>query len=510
LVNPYISIVIPAFNEEERIIATLEDVVRFLSGLGKPWEVIVADDGSTDGTAGKVRDIASRQDGIRLLSLPHRGKGAAVKDGMLASTGEYRFMCDADLAMPIDGLSAFLERMEEGYDIVIGSRQVMGARRFNETAARHFLGRLFNWSVRLLAVGGFQDTQCGFKCFKGDIADELFGMQKTAGFVFDVEILYLASRRGLSVLEMPIDWYHRRASKVRPGIDSFVMLREMLRIRWNWFRGRYSIHPESRTTSGTGVSVAAINQANEAGHPSGQVNGDDPIVTVVVPTYNEADNLPELTRRVFGLGIPNTRMIIVDDNSPDGTAEVATRLAGNLNEKIDVIKRERKLGLGTAYVEGFARALEDGAGYIVQMDADLSHEPEYIPSFLEALKDADVVVGSRYTQGGGVDETWSFKRRALSFLANMGIRIVGGLKPRDVTSGFKGYRRSTLAALDMTRFKCRGFGFQSEVAHACQRLGFIVAEQPIIFADRTKGQSKMSLNIMFEALWRLLLLRWRP
>ena len=143
------------------------------------------------------------------------------------------------------------------------------------------------------------------------------------------------------------------------------------------------------------------------------------------------------------------------------------------------------------------------------MDADLSHAPEYIPAFLETLKDADVVVGSRYVPGGGVDEGWSLKRRFLSHFANVGIRMVAGLKVKDATSGFKGFRSSALRSLKMSEFNCKGFGFQAEVAHACQRQGARVIEYPIVFVDRAKGRSKMSLFIVFEALWWVLPLRWR-
>jgi dolichol-phosphate mannosyltransferase len=236
---------------------------------------------------------------------------------------------------------------------------------------------------------------------------------------------------------------------------------------------------------------------------------DGGLVAVVVPTYNEAANLPELAERIFALGISNARLIVVDDSSPDGTAQLARELSRKFDGRVEVIQRPGKQGLGTAYVQGFSRALAEGADYVLQMDADLSHAPEYIPSFLEALKDADVVVGSRYARGGGVDKKWSLKRRLLSSSANLGIRTAAGLRVKDATSGFKAFRSSVLKSLEGVKFQCRGFGFQAEVAHACQRRGYKVVEYPIIFVDRTKGKSKMSFSIIFEALWRLWLLRWR-
>ena len=513
--RPFISIIIPAYNEATRIVPTLEKIVAFLSCQPYAWEVLVVDDGSLDDTAAVVGRWVQTHHRVRIESIPHAGKGWAVRHGMLSAAGRYRFMCDADLAMPIEWLPHFLERMEEGYDIVAGSRQIAGARRFDESTFRHVMGRIFNRWVRLVAVGGFQDTQCGFKCFREEVAEELFCLQRTRGFGFDVEILYLASKkRSMSVLEMPIDWYHQSASSVRAFADSFLMLRDAILVRVRDAFGRYGVSDWAEPTSDS------INAPHGEGAPRGEGESQaslaedsnppvDGAVAVVIPTYNEASNLSELTDRLFALGIPNTRLIIVDDNSPDGTAEVAKNLAEKFDKRVEVIERPAKLGLGTAYVEGFSRALGDGADYVLQMDADLSHAPEYIPAFLETLRRADVVVGSRYTRGGGVDETWSLWRRGLSYLANLGIRMVTGLKVRDATTGFKGFQRGALSSLKLAEFKCKGFGFQAEVAYACQRQGFDVVEYPITFVDRTKGRSKMSTFIALEAIWYLLLLRWR-
>lgn len=232
-------------------------------------------------------------------------------------------------------------------------------------------------------------------------------------------------------------------------------------------------------------------------------------VVIVVPTYIEAENLPILAERIFALDMPMSSIIVVDDASPDGTSNVARNLDRRYNGRVEVIEREHKLGLGTAYVRGFSQALEEGAEYVVQMDADLSHAPEYIPEFIEALGAADVVVGSRYTRGGGVDEGWNLKRRLLSSLANLGIRAVSGVKVKDATTGFKAFRATALRSLNLEGFQCRGFGFQAEVAYACQEMGYKVVERPIVFYDRTAGKSKMSLGIIIEAMWRLTVLRWK-
>lgn len=507
LAKPFLSIVIPAFNEEARIIHTLERVECFLREQSYTWEVMVVDDGSTDDTLSLVSEWVADKESFRVESIPHTGKGWAVRHGMLTTSGKYRFMCDTDLATPIEMLPVFLDQMSNGYDVVIGSRQIEGARRFHEPAYRHVMGRVFNKAVKLLAVGGFQDTQCGFKCFRGEVADHLFRRQRVKGWGFDVEILYLASKREMRVLEIPVDWYHQEASKVRAGIDSVTMLRDVALVRWNDLNRRYKDTVTQSPVTRTGSRKRDRERGRSATPSKESLVDTGKKVVIIIPTYNEAENLPELVSRLFALNIPNTKLIVVDDNSPDGTAQVAYKLADRFPGNLEIIERQSKQGLGTAYLEGFARALEDGADYVLQMDADLSHAPEYVPAFVNELEHADVVVGSRYTNGGGVDESWGLKRRLLSGLANWGIRRIAGLRVKDATSGFKAYRSSALRGLEQTQFRCKGFGFQVEVAHACQRRGYTIVEHPIIFFDRTVGRSKMSPQIMFEAFWRLSLLR---
>lgn len=237
--QPFLSVVIPAFNEDRRIDLTLERVVSYLGQQDYSWEVLVVDDGSTDETSSIAEKWTHMVKEVRLEKIPHGGKGWAVKNGMIAATGNYRFMCDADLAMPIEQLETFIDRINDGHDIVIGSRQISGARRFGEPLGRHIMGRVFNWTVNILAVRGFEDTQCGFKCFHGDVAEELFGLQQSKGFGFDVEILYIARKRGISVLEVPIDWYHQQSSKVRPVIDSMAMVWDSFLVRLRDMRGMY-------------------------------------------------------------------------------------------------------------------------------------------------------------------------------------------------------------------------------------------------------------------------------
>ena len=229
---------------------------------------------------------------------------------------------------------------------------------------------------------------------------------------------------------------------------------------------------------------------------------------VVVPTYNEAANIPELVRRLFALEVEGLELLIVDDSSPDGTASIADGLTADYPGCIHVLSRPVKEGLGPAYVFGFQQALEFDADRIVQMDADLSHPPEYIPAILEQLEAHDVVVGSRYVPGGGSDVRWGLKRRLLSQGGNLYTRLLSGVRVKDPRSGFKGYRREVLQNIRLEGLRSRGFVFQTEVLFRCQQMGYSVVEVPIIFYDRSAGRSKMSLGIIVEALWRLPQIRW--
>lgn len=245
--TPFLSIVIPAFNEEARILLTLHQVTAYLSRQGYVWEVVVANDGSNDATAALVEEIARTQTRVSLLNLPHRGKGGAVRAGMLHARGKYRFLCDADLSMPIEQIEQFLPPRLDHYEIALGSREAPGARRINEPRLRHLMGRVFNWVTRFLAVRGLRDTQCGFKCFHGEAAEFLFLHQKTNGFGFDAEVLFLSQRMGMRLVEVPIDWYYMNQSKVRPFRDSLDMVTDILAVRWRAFRGRYGkLGPLSR------------------------------------------------------------------------------------------------------------------------------------------------------------------------------------------------------------------------------------------------------------------------
>ena len=237
---PLLSIIIPALNEEDRLPESLTKVVGFLKDQAYPAEVLVVDNGSTDRTAAIGQEFAARHSNLRLLQDPRRGKGLAVRRGLLAAQGEYRFICDADLSMPIEEINRFLPPALEEVDIAIASRETPGAVRYGEPAYRHWIGRVFNRAVKLLAVPGFEDTQCGFKCFRAQAGEDLFRVQRLDGWTFDVEVLFIALRRGYRVVEVPIPWYYTPGSRIRPVRDSFVMLADLFRIRANWRRGLYA------------------------------------------------------------------------------------------------------------------------------------------------------------------------------------------------------------------------------------------------------------------------------
>ncbi|MBM3122153.1 MAG: polyprenol monophosphomannose synthase [Chloroflexi bacterium] len=226
-------------------------------------------------------------------------------------------------------------------------------------------------------------------------------------------------------------------------------------------------------------------------------------LTIVIPTYNEADNLPSLAGAIWALPLADTRLLVVDDGSPDGTGEVAEDLARSYPGRLEVIHRPAKLGLGSAYITGFRAALGSGAQAIGQMDADFSHAPAYLPGFLDMLELSDAVVGSRYIPGGGVDRRWGLGRKLLSAFGNLYARTILGMKIRDATGGFRLWRRETLLGMPLDRIRSNGYVFQVEMAYVAQRLGFELTETPIYFEDRRIGQSKMSLQIQLEAALRV-------
>lgn len=228
--------------------------------------------------------------------------------------------------------------------------------------------------------------------------------------------------------------------------------------------------------------------------------------TIVIPTYNEAENLPKLAAAIFELPLNDLHLMVVDDNSPDGTGELADELADRYPSRMSVLHRPGKMGLGTAYIQGFIRALSTGAEAVGQMDADFSHPPEKLLELHETLGCCDVVMGSRYVPGGAVDERWPAWRKGLSSFGNLYARTILRMPILDATGGFRLWRKETLSGMPLDRVRSNGYAFQVEMAYIAFRLGYTFTEVPIYFADRRWGQSKMSFRIQREAavrVWQL-------
>jgi len=228
---------------------------------------------------------------------------------------------------------------------------------------------------------------------------------------------------------------------------------------------------------------------------------------LVLPTYNEAENIERFVAAVREKLPDSARILIVDDNSPDGTGQIADRLAAE-DDRTAVLHRAHKEGLGPAYIAGFRHALGAGAGLVLEMDSDFSHDPAYLPRLLEAAKRADLTIGSRYVPGGGVSD-WGGMRRAISRGGSAYARLVLGVSVRDLTGGFKCFRREVLEAIDLDSIQARGYAFQVEMTYRAIQHGFKVVEVPIVFRDRQAGSSKMDRAIVAEAVWRVPLLRFQ-
>jgi len=243
LTSPFLSIVIPAHNEELRLPRSLRQVFAFLEKQSYSAEVIVVENASSDRTLELARDFALHQSNLIVLHEERAGKGNAVRCGMLEARGEYRFICDADLSMPIDELKNFLPPILTGFDVAIASREAPGAVRYNEPSYRHWGGRAINLAIRLLILPGLNDTQCGFKCFRAEAAEKLFRQQSLSGWSFDIEILYLARRKRMKIIELPVHWYFDADSKVSAIRDALRMIGDIFRIHRNALRGKYDLKP---------------------------------------------------------------------------------------------------------------------------------------------------------------------------------------------------------------------------------------------------------------------------
>jgi len=236
----YLSIIIPAHNEEKRLPKTFYAIDKYLKRQKYKAEVLVVENGSKDRTVAVTEEFAKKQKYIKLIIVKTRGKGLAVKAGMLAAKGEYRFICDADLSMPIEELAKFLPP-ESDSDLAIGVREGKGAKRVGEPAKRHIIGRIFNLFIKLSILPGFEDTQCGFKMFKAEAAEKLFKIQKLNGIGFDIELIFLAKKAGYTIKEVPITWYFDPDSRIKLFKDSLRAIIEVGQICFSWIKGEYKL-----------------------------------------------------------------------------------------------------------------------------------------------------------------------------------------------------------------------------------------------------------------------------
>lgn len=237
--SPYLSIILPVHNEEKRLPKTLEQVDRFISNQSYQSEVLVVENGSADRSLEIAQGFCSTHPAFSVYHEDARGKGLAVRSGMLKACGEYRIFCDVDFSMPVDEIARFLPPQQQNIDVVIGSREAPGAVRYDEPAYRHFIGRIFNSMVRVAVLPGIQDSQCGFKLFSARCAEDVFNKQTLTGMSFDVEVLFIARRSGYSISEIPVPWYFNPDSRVRLVDDSLRMAVDLLIIRRNARRGVY-------------------------------------------------------------------------------------------------------------------------------------------------------------------------------------------------------------------------------------------------------------------------------
>ena len=233
-------------------------------------------------------------------------------------------------------------------------------------------------------------------------------------------------------------------------------------------------------------------------------------IIVIIPTFNEINNLPILANLIFAQKIPNLAILIVDDNSPDGTADCARDLSGIYNDMIYVLDIPDKLGLANAYKRGFTWAIAKGYDVLVQMDGDLSHNPDYIKHMVTKLDSYDVVIGSRYIEKGKISNRWPFLRKAISFLGNFAIRNILSIDVRDITSGFKVFSHEAAESINWNIVHCTGFGFQSEITFQCHKLGYSILEIPILFEDRLHGKSKITFKILLETMVKIIIIRLSP
>jgi len=478
--TPLLSVLVPACNEEQTIVPLLSAV----RAVPVDKEIIVIDDGSTDGTGRLLDGLAWPE--LRVIHLArNQGKGAALHRGLAAARGRIIIVQDADLEYDPADYARLIRPIQDGRAAVVyGNRWHPRVR----ASYRRYLwgGRLLTSITNVLYACRIHDEPTGYKVFRADVIKRL--RLECRGFGFCPEVTAKLLRVGHRIHEVPIRYTPRHfeeGKKItwRDGVEAiWILLYLRFAAPRRFVRARSRSSPpdplHGRSIEGRGL--------------------------VIIPTYNERENIEVLVEGILAQRLP-LDVLIVDDGSPDGTGQVADALAAG-HTAVSVMHRPGKLGLGTAYRQGFQYGLDREYAFLITMDSDFSHDPCHLPDLVMALARADVAFGSRYVPGGGTAH-WGLLRRAHSRLANLLTRMVLDLRVNDATSGFRCYRREVLERIGVERIRSRGYSIMEELSYLCARCGARMVEVPIIFADRTRGESKISWRETVGALLSVIRLR---
>jgi dolichol-phosphate mannosyltransferase len=489
-------LVLPAYNESESLVSLLDKAAAAADSLSVPLKVIVVDDGSSDGTAAVAMSHPLAARGM-LETISHRvnqGLAAAVRTGIEAflsrsdSDDDIMVTMDADDTHDPKYIAGLEKAVSSGADVVICSRFAEGGVEMGVNAFRKLLSRGAKVFMDLLApVSGVKDISCGYRAYAKPALEKalrVYGerMIQTIGGSVQAELLVKLQALGAKVVEIPFTLRYdlkRGPSKLRmtTTILGYFKLRGIKR----------SANFEAKLRS------AGLSRPPDASK-----------IIVLTCTYNEADNIERLIDRIFYF-LPGASVLVVDDSSPDGTGRIVEELKLKY-AKLNLISRSGKLGLATAISAGINWAMKNGYEHVINMDADFSHDPAALPDFVWKASSADYVVGSRYVRGGGT-VNWGLHRKILSRGANLFARLMTGAPVRDLTTGYRLIRLARASELCLDDIQAKGYGYLTAMTCRASARGLKIVETPIIFLDRSRGESKMDTNIIKEAV--LLVFRLR-
>ncbi|HOC92883.1 MAG TPA: glycosyltransferase [bacterium] len=491
-----IYLVLPAYNESESLVPLLDKAATAAGSLSAPFKVIVVDDGSSDGTASVAMSHPLAARGM-LETIPHRvnqGLAAAVRTGIEAflsrsdSDDDIMVTMDADDTHDPKYIEGLQKAVSAGADVAICSRFAEGGVEVGVNAFRKLLSRGAKVFMDLIApVSGVKDISCGYRAYAKPALEKalrVYGERiiQTIGGSVQAELLVKLQALGAKVVEIPFTLRYdlkRGPSKLR--MTTTIM-------------GYFKLRGIKRAA----VLEAKLRSAVVSSPP------DASKTLVLTCTYNEADNIERLIGRIFYF-LPGASVLVVDDSSPDGTGRIVEKLKMKY-EKLHLITRPGKLGLATAISSGVKWAIENGYERVINMDADFSHDPAVLPDFVSKAFVADYVIGSRYVRGGGT-VNWGLHRKILSRGANLFARFMTGAPVRDLTTGYRLISLARAPELCLDDIEAKGYGYLTAMTCRAAAMGLRIVETPIIFLDRSRGESKMDTNIIKEAV--LLVFRLR-